>query len=69
MKMHYKKPSPELRTGMQAIPHTLRTKEVKDAKGDVIGTYQTVTMAYPEGHPMRKYRDKKKTMKAAKASN
>ena len=68
MKVPFKKPSPDMRTGMEAVPHTLRTKEVKDGTGRVVGTYQTVTMAYPKGHPMEQYKRWKREHKQYKAN-
>lgn len=60
MKVPFKKPAPELRTGMEVIPHTVR-------KGDVNkGQFATATLRYPEGHPMRKYKDQKRALKQAK---
>lgn len=63
MKVPFKKPAPELRVGMEVIPHTHRTKTVTDAVGKIIATYETATIAYPAGHPMRVYKDKKKAIK------
>jgi hypothetical protein len=72
MKMHTKKPAPELRTGMYVIPHTHRVKTAKLdplAPEKVAHTYETAALAYPSNHPMRIYKDKKRALKQAKQSN
>jgi hypothetical protein len=63
MKVPFKKPAPALRVGMEVIPHTHRTKTVRDAFGVVIAIYETATIAYPAGHPMRVYKDAKRALK------
>lgn len=69
MKVPFKKPKHTSVNDMEVIPHTVRTKTAKLDLIDpekVTHTYQTGTLAYPAGHAMREYKDKKRALKQAK---
>ena len=72
MKMRTHKPKHCSVSEMEVIPHTHRVKTAKLDPLDpekVTHTYETATLAYPAGHPMRKYKDQKRAAKQAKQSN
>ena len=60
MKVHFRKPADNRADEMEAIKSTVRRRS---ACGLI-----TATFAYPAGHPMRKYRDKKRALKQERAA-
>jgi len=66
----FRKPKDNHVSDMVVMPGTVRIKEYQ--KGEtplglpIMGQYQTSTLTYPEGHPMRDYRDKKKEVSRSK---
>lgn len=61
MNVPFRKPSHEFRT-LDQMKKVLRPKT--NQFGMVIG--HAIQLVYPEGHPMREYKDKKRALKQAK---
>lgn len=65
MKMPNRKPRASV-SEMEEVAGTSRTKPIFDAMGKVVGTYNTVTMAYPKDHPRYFYKQQKRLLKQMK---
>ncbi len=63
MRVPFKKPDPSQRVGLGRI-ESPRFHLIQDENGRVSMVYH-YTLRYPEGHPMRRYKDRKKELTKA----
>ncbi len=63
MRVPFKKPDPSQRVGLERIKtHRFHVVHGENGTMDVVYHY---TLRYPEGHPMRRYKDRKKELTKA----